>query len=198
MRLDDRARSRTWTPIRVGGLLLLIALLVPPPAGDLGREAASLEVPQKQRTGSFERPATVLHLAELPFRDEILAAATQTGLDPLLLASVIHVESRFRPDAVSHAGAVGLMQLLPLTARHYGVGDLADPGQNISAGSRLLAYMLDRYEGDLSLALAAYNAGESTVRRHVGVPPYPETRGYVRKVIARYEASAATLTSLAG
>lgn len=183
-------------PLRAGAALLLLMLLLPPP-GEAVAERSPLLVPAKARE-SFPRPASALRLESLPYRDEILAASVQTGLDPFLLASVIRVESRFRSDAVSHAGAVGLMQLLPTTGRQYGVRDLADPGKNIAAGSRHLAYLVDRYDGDLDLALAAYNAGEGSVRRHGGIPPYPETRGYVRKVRSHYERISAAAESLAG
>lgn len=196
MRPIGTTRWMNWTPIRAGATLLLLMLLVPPP-GEAVAERAPLVVPAKARE-AFVRPAPALRLERLPYRDEILAASAQTGLDPLLLASVIRVESRFRPDAVSQAGAVGLMQLLPTTGRHYGVSDLVDPRKNIAAGSRHLAYLIGRYEGDLDLALAAYNAGEGSVRRHGGIPPYPETRGYVRKVRTHYERISAAPPSLAG
>jgi soluble lytic murein transglycosylase-like protein len=196
MRPNDATSRPSCTPLRVGSALLLLMLLVPP-AGEAVAERSPLVVPAKARE-AFARPGPALRLESLPYRDEILAASARTGLDPLLLASVIRVESRFRPDAVSHAGAVGLMQVLPTTGRQYGVSDLADPGENIAAGSRHLAYLLDRYEGDLDLALAAYNAGEGSVRRHGGIPPYPETRGYVRKVRSHYERLGTSPGSLAG
>jgi soluble lytic murein transglycosylase-like protein len=196
MRTFGTTRRQVRAPLRAGAALLLLMLLVPPP-GEAVADRSPLAVPAKARE-AFVRPAAALQLERLPYRDEILAASAQTGLDPLLVASVIRVESRFRPHAVSHAGAVGLMQVLPGTGRQYGVHDLADPRENIAAGSRHLAYLIDRYEGDLNLALAAYNAGEATVRRHGGIPPYPETRGYVRKVLAHYRSSAAAPVSLAG
>jgi soluble lytic murein transglycosylase-like protein len=196
MRTFGTTRRQVRAPLLAGAALLLLMLLVPPP-GEAVAERFPLAVPAKARE-AFVRPAAALQLARLPYRDEILAASAQSGLDPLLVASVIRVESRFRPHAVSRAGAVGLMQVLPGTGRQYGVHDLADPRENIAAGSRHLAYLIDRYEGDLNLALAAYNAGEGTVRRHGGIPPYPETRGYVRKVLAHYRSIAAAPGSLAG
>ncbi len=104
-------------------------------------------------------------------------------VSPGLLKAMIHTESAFDPRAVSPRGARGLMQLMPATARAMGIDDLFDPWQNIDGGTRYIRYLLERYEGDTTLALAAYNAGEKAVRRFHGVPPYRETKRYVRKVI---------------
>jgi soluble lytic murein transglycosylase-like protein len=120
-------------------------------------------------------PATVYD----PF---IEAVAAELGLDPSLIKAVALVESGFDPSAVSPRGAQGLMQLMPSTARHYGVTDPFDPLQNLRAGATHLRELLDRYHGDLELALAAYNAGPSAVRRYGGVPAYPETREYIDRV----------------
>ncbi len=121
--------------------------------------------------------------------DDIVAeAAQQAKLDPDLLLAVIEVESGGNPAAVSRKGAVGLMQLMPETAQELGVLNPLDPFQNVLGGARYLSRMLQRFGGDLTLALAAYNAGPSAVEKHGGVPPYRETREYVRKVSALYEA----------
>lgn len=114
------------------------------------------------------------------------AAARRHGLDPDLVLAVVQVESGFRPDAVSPKGALGLMQLMPGTASALGVSDPLDPGQNLDGGARHLGALVDRYDGDLTRALAAYNAGEGAVARHGGVPPYRETRAYVKDVLRRY------------
>lgn len=114
------------------------------------------------------------------------AAARRHGLDPALVLAVVQVESGFRPDAVSPKGARGLMQLMPATAERLGVADAFDPRQNLDGGTRHLGGLLSRYEGDVKKALAAYNAGEGAVDRHRGVPPYGETRAYVRSVLRRY------------
>jgi soluble lytic murein transglycosylase-like protein len=125
-----------------------------------------------------------LHLAA--YRGDIHAAATLTGVDPALLRAVIHAESGFDPRALSYRGAQGLMQLMPATAFALGVGNAFDPAQNISGGARYLAGLLAQYHGDRKLAAAAYNAGESAVKKYGGVPPYPETRVYVKRVGVLY------------
>lgn len=124
----------------------------------------------------------------LPHLESVIQpAAAKYGLDPNLVAAVIWAESSGDPNAVSKKGAQGLMQLMPATARELGVGNVLDPGQNVDGGSRYLRKMLDEHEGDLSLALAAYNAGPNAVRRYGGVPPYRETRDYVGRVLRVYE-----------
>lgn len=114
-----------------------------------------------------------------PYIDRV---ASENGLSPSLIKAVALVESGFDPHAVSRAGAQGLMQLMPQTAQAYGVTDAFDPLANLQAGARHLRGLLDRYDGDLTLALAAYNAGAGAVERHEGVPDYAETVNYVRKV----------------
>jgi hypothetical protein len=109
------------------------------------------------------------------------------GISPALVKAVVTVESDFDPKAVSAKGARGLMQLMPGTAADLGVDDVYDPRGNLDGGIRHLRGLLDRYGGDVRLALAAYNAGEEAVRKHGGIPPYAETREYVRKVLDHYE-----------
>jgi soluble lytic murein transglycosylase-like protein len=118
-------------------------------------------------------------------------AARRRGLDPALVLAVVSVESGFRPEAVSPKGAQGLMQLMPRTAASLGVQDAFDPEQNLDAGVRHLEALLKLYDGNLTRALAAYNAGQGAVARHGGVPPYRETRAYVRRVLERYRAKQA-------
>ncbi|MCR5084785.1 MAG: lytic transglycosylase domain-containing protein [Succinivibrionaceae bacterium] len=115
----------------------------------------------------------------------IARAASASGLPAELISAVISVESGFIATALSGKGAQGLMQLMPATQREMGVADPYDPESNITAGSMYLARMLSECGGDLTLALAAYNAGLGKVRRHGGVPPYAETEGFVRKVLSR-------------
>jgi hypothetical protein len=122
------------------------------------------------------------------FADLILEAAERYRVDARLLQAVIRVESNFEHRARSHKGAMGLMQLMPATARQYAVSDPYDPALNIDAGARHLRSLLDRF--DLRLALAAYNAGEGAVRRYGGVPPYAETRAYVARILRLLRAEA--------
>jgi hypothetical protein len=118
-----------------------------------------------------------------PFADLIVALAARHRVDEELVRAVVEVESAYLPTARSRRGAMGLMQLMPATARQYAVDDPFDPGKNLEAGIRHLRSLLDRYE--VRLALAAYNAGEGAVQRFGGMPPYPETRDYVARVLAR-------------
>lgn len=124
-------------------------------------------------------------LAEFPFGEAIRSAGETYGVDALLIAAVVETESHFKADAISPRGAVGLMQVLPSTAGEP-VERLLDPKVNIDHGTRYLGYLLRRFEGDLELALAAYNAGPTNVRRFGGVPPFSETRRYVEKVLDIY------------
>ncbi len=119
----------------------------------------------------------------LRFDDLIRETAERHQVDVALVKAVIRTESYFNPNATSRVGASGLMQLMPQTARRYGVTDLYSPRQNLEAGVRHLRYLLDRYPRQLHLALAAYNAGEGAVEKYRGIPPYPETRDYVKKVL---------------
>lgn len=118
---------------------------------------------------------------EMPFGAEIEAAARKAEIHPWLLVAVVRAESNFDRMAVSRAGAAGLTQLMPVTAADQGVTDVFDPVQNLEAGAGYLRSMLERFDS-LTLALAAYNAGPTTVDRYEGIPPYRETRNYVRKV----------------
>ncbi|WP_374605418.1 lytic transglycosylase domain-containing protein [Arenimonas sp.] len=116
------------------------------------------------------------------YAGEVKAAASEFGVEEAIVRAIIHAESAFRPNAVSHAGAQGLMQLIPATASRFGVADVFQPEQNIRGGVQYLAWLLKRYNGDLTLAAAGYNAGEGAVDRHGGVPPYAETQRYVQRV----------------
>jgi soluble lytic murein transglycosylase-like protein len=116
------------------------------------------------------------------FREEVARASMEHGIDPALVRAIMHAESAFRPNVVSHKGAQGLMQLIPATAERFGVSDAFDPSQNIDGGARYLAWLLKRFDGDIQLAAAGYNAGEGAVDRFKGVPPYEETQRYVERV----------------
>jgi hypothetical protein len=138
-------------------------------------------VPGLEGTGEGDEVAPARLPATL-YDPYIEIVARENGLSPSLIKAVALVESGFDARAVSRAGAQGLMQLMPQTAKQYGVTDVFDPLANLRAGSKHLRGLLDEYEGDLTLALAAYNAGRGAVRRHGGVPRYAETVNYVRKV----------------
>lgn len=120
---------------------------------------------------------------------KIARYARAQGLSPRLVQAVVQVESGYNPRALSNKGAMGLMQLMPATAREMGVTDAYDPDQNLRGGTRYLWQQIRRHKGDLELALAAYNAGPTAVARYGGVPPYDETRRYIAKVISLYQNS---------
>jgi soluble lytic murein transglycosylase-like protein len=134
-------------------------------------------------TGKLVRTIVVHHPAALVAAVDQVAA--QQALPPELVRSVVKSESNYNPNAVSPKGARGLMQLVPATARRFGVDDQSNPVQNLQGGARYLKYLLDLYQGNQTLALAAYNAGEQSVARYGGVPPYPETQKYVAAVKQR-------------
>jgi soluble lytic murein transglycosylase-like protein len=168
---------------RVGELNVMLRLApvaTPPasaPASGFDAQLASAMAPG---TTAATQPASG---ASNPFSQEISAAAARNGVDPSLLTGLIRAESGFDPNATSAAGAQGLTQLMPGTAASLGVTNPLDPTQSIEGGARYLRQQLDRFGGDASKALAAYNAGPGAVERFGGVPPYAETQAYVRKVL---------------
>jgi soluble lytic murein transglycosylase-like protein len=140
--------------------------------------AATATATPMAATGASELPADV------PYGAEITAAAKKHGLDPALLAGLVKQESGFNPNAGSPAGARGLTQLMPGTAAGLGVTNVLDPAQSLEGGAKYLRQQLDAFGGDVTRALAAYNAGPGAVQRYGGVPPYAETQNYVRAVQA--------------
>jgi hypothetical protein len=131
-------------------------------------------------------PAPRMPLTQAPYGDMIQSAAKKYSVDADLIFSVIAAESNFNPRVISRRGARGLMQLLPATGTRFGVKDIFDPAQNIDAGTQYLRDLMARYQGDLVLTLAAYNAGPGAVQRYGHVPPYNETISYVRAIRKTY------------
>ncbi len=161
------------------------------PAGGAGMAGlaqafATLSRPPADAAAPQYRLSAMQNLADRHGRD-ILAATIGTKVSPALALAVMAVESNGRVDAVSSAGAEGLMQLMPATARRFGVRDSRIAAQNIRGGVAYLDWLMGHFDGDPLLVLAGYNAGEGAVAKHAGVPPYAETRGYVPKVLAAFQ-----------
>lgn len=124
---------------------------------------------------------------EVKFQDIIVEAAEKHSVPAPLVAAIIHAESNFNPKARSYASAKGLMQINPITQRHLGLKNAYDPHQNVDAGTKYLNYLLNKFNGKLNFAIAAYNAGPGAVSKYKGIPPYRETRKYVKKVLKYYD-----------
>ena len=180
---------------RITALQALIAGAAPQPvqtqtssfASQLADASATTLTPATGATAATAStaPAGVSQLpADVPYGAEITAAAKKHGIDPALLAGLVKQESGFNPSAGSPAGARGLTQLMPATAAGLGVTNVLDPAQNLDGGAKYLRQQLDAFGGDVTRALAAYNAGPGAVQRYGGVPPYAETQNYVRAVQA--------------
>jgi membrane-bound lytic murein transglycosylase B len=161
----------------------LIDKIVPDevPHPDPAEEAARA---QAAAAAASPSPSKGAQLRDTVYSNLITAAAETHGVDPLLVQALIQVESNYRPRARSSKGAMGLMQLLPSVAREYNVRNAYDPASNIDAGVRKLKTLIESMQGDLSLALAAYNAGEGAVARFKGIPPYRETQNYVSRILS--------------
>jgi soluble lytic murein transglycosylase-like protein len=188
-RLADAAQTRDLTRFLIGGSG--DGRFHAFHAGDLAT-AANPAVASAQRRLSLLDPGPDVEekrrfLHQMPYGTAIALAAERHHVDGLLLAAMVSVESGFSPRAISRQGARGLMQVIPDVAHDYGVkGDLLDPNVNIEVGSRFMSGLIKDYKGDLPRALAAYNAGPGVVDRYKGIPPYSETQGYVRQVLAQY------------
>lgn len=154
-------------------------------SGAIGKETAEGYRPLNPCGPGMQRIPD--HEAPENLKGMIRAAALDAGVEPVLFESLVSAESNFNPNAKSGAGAMGLAQLMPGTARALGVSDPFDPEQNLRAGAKYLAQMLSKFGGNPELALAAYNAGPGAVERHGGIPPFRETKNYVAKVMARYQ-----------
>jgi len=135
----------------------------------------------------YRLPSKYLHKKDHLFHPIILKAAIRYEIDPALVKAIIMAESGYNPNAVSKRGAKGLMQLMPDTAEALGVEDIFNPRQNISGGVRYFKQLVNRFDGDIKLALAAYNAGSRKVRHYQGVPPFKATHHYIKKVFKFYQ-----------
>jgi soluble lytic murein transglycosylase-like protein len=155
--------------------------------------AALLDGPNSGAAGAVSQSS--MRRLGLQFGAEIARATRGRRISPALVLAVMMVESAGRPDAVSQAGAAGLMQLMPATAKRFLVRDRFDSAESIRGGVAYLDWLLAEFGGDPILALAGYNAGENAVRRHRGIPPYPETRAYVPKVVAAWRTAAELCTT---
>jgi len=200
-------RTTIMTGLISGTLVLFASFFAPGASSQIARVVnddgrqffVNAEPPVKTNLGATKSRPNIYLPAESSFtghsqsdmgRDGVeklvREAADRHSMDPALVRAVIETESNWNPRAYSHKGAGGLMQLIPTTAQRYGAYDLFDPQQNINAGVKHLKWLLERYNGNLDLALAAYNAGEGAVDRVHGVPAYRETRNYVQRVQNAY------------
>src|SRR5712664_1659531 len=174
-------RSAKFVPFALASLFCLTnfpAQFFPPAAMPVA-EAATIQ--------HIERiPADIPASGDCDLDWIIFRAGQRRGVDPRLIHAVIQQESRYDPKATSPVGARGLMQLMPATAKRFKGADPANQASNVEAGTKYLAWLLKRFNGDVKLALAGYNAGEGSVAKYQGVPPYPETQSYVNKIVANY------------
>jgi len=171
-------RSLKFAPFAIFSLFLFTNL-----TGVLFSRALA---PSASASTEFHIPADIPTSGDAELDRIIFKAGEEQGVDPRLLHAVIWQESRYKTQALSHAGAQGLMQLIPDTAKRFGCDDPNDPQKNIAAGAKYLSWLLKRFSGNVELALAGYNAGEGAVDKYDGVPPYNETQNYVKIISKRY------------
>lgn len=191
----DTLRLRSGKTLKIEALSCDASVCVATlPGGRIELRAADVEGVQPDEEVDVEPVAPVVSPggvidsgAPRSLEQMVAEAARKYALPRSLVRAVARAESAFDPAAVSPKGARGVMQLMPATAKELGVADPFEPAQNIDAGARLLRQLLERYDGRVAEALAAYNAGPGAVAKHNGVPPYRETRGYIRKVVRDFE-----------
>lgn len=176
--------------MKVCSLWLVIALVALPVTAEVKlkvlEDGTTVMYNEGRSRRSYGPPRSVESAPPEDLEELIAKYSSMRSLDPALVRAVIQVESGGRPLALSHKGAMGLMQLMPATARQLAVEDPYDAEQNVSGGTRYLSRMLDLFDGNLELALSGYNAGPEAVNRYGGIPPYAETRSYVERVLRIY------------
>jgi len=183
-RAEDELGPR-WQDGPAGRFITNVNVADPTPPVVAGPAAATSTPQSPERLAPQAGPA-MPDGTQGGFQTLIESIAKNNGVDPALIDAMIRTESNYNPFAISSKGARGLMQLIPETGRRFGVQDFFDPRQNIEGGVRYIKYLLEMFEGNIDLSLAAYNAGENLVARLGRIPPYPETRNYVRKIRALY------------
>ena len=174
-------RSLKFAPVALISLFLFSNL-----TGVLFSRVMAPEVAATERNTTFSIPADIPTSGDPGLDRIIFEVGEKQGVDPRFIHAVIWQESRYKTKALSHAGAQGLMQLIPATAERFGCEDPHDPVQNVTAGTKYLSWLLKRFSGNVELALAGYNAGEGAVDKYDGIPPYNETQNYVKIISKRY------------
>ncbi|MFQ5559329.1 MAG: transglycosylase SLT domain-containing protein [Nitrospinota bacterium] len=184
--------------IRICAVFLLLGLVVPPfSSGDIfsyrdsdgvmhfsdtPRHSGFKRIPRDKGSRFYFGESGTSKMGSKEMHSTITRIARMNSIDPDLVRAVIKAESDFDPNAISRKGAMGLMQLMPATAKRFWVRDSFDPGENIRGGVLYLKELFKRYDGNIDYSLAAYNAGEAAVSKYKGIPPFKETRGYVKRV----------------
>jgi soluble lytic murein transglycosylase-like protein len=174
-------RSLKFAPFAIISLFLFTNL-----SGFLFSRVLAPDAIANSERDAFRIPADIPTSGNKALDRIIFEAGAAQGVDPRLIHAVIWQESKYQTQARSHAGAQGLMQLMPATAKRFGCDDPDDPVENIAAGTKYLSWLMKRFAGNVELALAGYNAGEGSVDKYDGVPPYNETRNYVKIISKRY------------